>query len=259
MNGTLPRVRPGDVISADLFNDLIRRIEILESQVGQGGSGPPGGAVAIEGFTPVAEVAALQNLAIRGRNFAIPVSRNTVRVMRPGTSSGGVVVTELLPRSTSTVLRLRVPDLGPIAANGESFVVRVDAAEHGTTEELFRFLPPRDVQGEPPTITGVVDAETGRSPMRVGRIARIVGTNFAAAPADNQVQILVSTSTGGTRVYPEVGGSLQVASSSTSTLLDFTVPPIDEASPTRQLTVVVRVTVGDHAPAERNGRVLGAV
>ena len=243
-------VRPGEIISSDLFNQILNQLALQDQRITaleQGTSAV--GQVVITGTDPPNQVAAGQILTLIGQNFAFPPADNAVTV-------DGVSVTSFQPDSTGSMLKFIVPTSLTIPSGGRNAVIQVRNSK-GTAQIVYRLLPAIPVVGSPPTITDVTTL-TGTKPLRVNQPCRITGTNFAANPTDNIITFQIVTDTA-TVIYPKPGTSLQLDTTQTNTTqIVVTVPNITEIAAPSSHVVTVRVGVGAQVPAAFNVSVLNA-
>ncbi|HEX5749536.1 MAG TPA: hypothetical protein VFZ09_25125 [Archangium sp.] len=105
MSPSSPRVLPGSLITAELLNGILERLEEHEKRLGQLESALPGGkaGVAITALFPSGPVRVGDELRLVGRNFGLPMN-NVVTV-------AGVRVDQFKPGSSDTQLLFDVPPL----------------------------------------------------------------------------------------------------------------------------------------------------
>lgn len=176
--------QPGEVISSELINDIIRRLEDLEQ--GQGGPDPGPGDIILNQFEPLIEQAVGAVMAAVGANLPFPPDGNSVRV-------GDVPVPEENLRiATSNRARLEfvVPDIGAVPDGGVPVFITVRSGRQ-SAQRLYRILP---AAGGPPipTITRVEQVgwppgTPPETPIIVGSEIIISGSDFAADEADNTI------------------------------------------------------------------------
>lgn len=242
MANGLTEVRPGDLITSDLMNQLFRKIDEMEQRLASlEAGGATGTLLTITAFDPPNQIAVGQELSVFGSGFAFPPTDNQVTVE-------GVAVTQFRPGSTSTRLRFLVPSPGsPVPSSGRNVTIRVSNS-NGSVQRLYRILPPIPVVGNPPEITAVT-REDGSSNLRIGQLAIIEGQNFAATATDNTIRFRVDTQ-GGPVVYPQPGSTLAITSANPEEIR-LVVPEIDEVPATGGLSVTIEIIVGAHIPAVR--------
>jgi hypothetical protein len=214
-------VRPGEVISSSLINQILDRLAALEA----GAAGPApgnGGPIVIDGFEPELEVNVGRLLAILGSGLPFPPTATSVTI-------GGFAVPQLayLPTSTSARLEFVVPNLGVIPQDGRDLFVRVRNGI-ASAQRLYHFLPLID-ESPAPNITGVhPQGQPEGTPIQIGAQTVVEGTNFAAAAASNQITMVpLGVSNPQTYPRPEAPLVFDTAGSNTSRVV-FTMPDIIE-------------------------------
>jgi len=216
-------VRPGQVISSELFNlfrttlnDALQRLSNLE----QGGGGT---TTIIDHLDPPSQLPVGQILTIFGA-FDFPPPANTVTV-------DGNPITTFRPESNNLKLLFIVPSTITVPPNGtKSAVVQVQTSR-GKDQRTYLLLPGIPSSVPPPSITSVGDPDNSNSPtLRVAGRARITGTNFAANPTDNIIRLKFQIGLNQV-IYPKQGQpALAIdAGQSSVTQIMFTMPsPITE-------------------------------
>jgi hypothetical protein len=238
------RVRPGDIITANFMNDLLTVLDDLRDRVDRLESGgTPGSQVTITGFNPTTQVAVAQPLTITGSNFDDVTANNTIQI-------GGQPVTQFRVGSTSTELRIIVPEIAAVPPDGMNVTVSV-ANKNGRAERLYRVLPKVPVIGDPPAITGITRLANGSTQLRVNDIAVIAGRGFDPVPANNRLKFTV-VRTG--RVYPDPITRLPAividTAASNTTSIRVTIPNMEEILAGEDPSMVdIEVGVGAHVPA----------
>jgi hypothetical protein len=174
-NGT--RVQPGEVISSNLINQILERLEDLEAGAGNGGS--PGEEIEITGFSPPNEQAVGQVMAILGQNLPFPPDGSTVLLGNCPVPAANLRVAT----SNRQRIELVVPDVGSIPAGGQSLFVRVRGGS-GIDQLAYRILPSAGV--ETPMIGNIHREGTPTSVdlIPLGEVAVVQGTGFSADPGD---------------------------------------------------------------------------
>jgi hypothetical protein len=127
-------VRPGDLIKASVWNQVIHviqsheaRIAALESETISGG-----GEVTIKNISPSpAHVG--DTLTITGTNFGLPTS-NTVTI-------AGTRVTQFLPGSGDTQLIVTIPNVQGVPQNGQQVTLLVGNPNGSAPPFIFTLLP----------------------------------------------------------------------------------------------------------------------
>jgi hypothetical protein len=237
MANDLPQVRPGDVISSDLINLIITKLQALEQTIGSGGTN-----VAISGFDPPNQQAAGQILTVKGLNFLFPPTNNRVTV-------GDIVINDFRPDSNTTQLKFVLPQSIPVAPGGQNVPIRVENSQ-GSDQKLYRLMPAIPVAGPPPQITSItLQTAAGSTTLQIGKIAFIAGQNFAATATDNIISFTVQTGSG-SAVYPKQGSSLVFDPATNTSQILVTVPDITEiVSGAGPSFVTLQVGVGAQVPA----------
>lgn len=113
------RVRPGDLITADLMNRILEKLKALGTRVASLESITPGTtAVVITDLSPTGTLRVGDILQVNGRNFVIPAVNNTVTV-------GGVRVQTFRFGSSDTKLIFDIPDVPGLDSEGSPLTVVV--------------------------------------------------------------------------------------------------------------------------------------
>jgi hypothetical protein len=211
-------VRPGEVISSSLINQILDRLAALESAQ----PAPPdtGGTVVIDHFEPATQVEVGRLLAIVGSGFPFPPTDVSVTL-----GGVGVPVAAFLPTSTSSRLEFGVPALGTVPAEGRDLFVRVRNGA-ASAQRLYHFLPQVDAT-PPPTITSVhPPGQPAPTPVQIGAQVVVDGANFEATPSNNQIALRPLPNG---QTYPRPGNPLVIdAAGSGTTRIVFTVPDFTE-------------------------------
>lgn len=173
----IEKVRPGEIISSDLMNFILEKLEELEDKVnGLGGLD----RVRIEQITPLAGSPVDGFIRIEGANFLHPPGDNIVRI-------AGRLVEEFASPSTSGILTCRVPDTIDISnPEGEEVVVHVENAEYGATEATYTLFPE---SSQPSISIDSVLTESGSSTLNMGEPAIVTGSNFSSNADLNLIQL----------------------------------------------------------------------
>lgn len=156
----IPRVQPGDLISASFFNDLIGQLEALDERLTkvEAGSGPSSpGAVTIATVTPV-PVRVGEDLTIVGDGFGVSAGAHRVRF-------DGVATPSTRSSSTDRVLVCQVPVLPGLPEAGRSVTLTVSNATSTATRSVT--VLPADLRQE-----GDIDVElrgVSPDPLAAGR------------------------------------------------------------------------------------------
>jgi hypothetical protein len=241
----IEHVRPGDVITSEFINQLLDRIEAMDQRLIRLETEPSASdQIRIENFEPPLQVEAGQVLTLLGKNFAYPPKGNIIKI-----DSFIVPQDNIRSDSTSAQLKFIVPRDLKVPEAGRNYNIRVETNSRGATQRGYRLLPALDVIGDPPEITSIVRNSDDSSVLRIGEVARITGSNFAANPKENRITFIIYTPT--TRqTYPLPGQPLVIdeANSNTNQIL-VTVPNIVEIDRSGNFPVTVEVLVGAHPPA----------
>lgn len=225
------RVRPGEIISSELMNFVLQKLEDLDNIVNSLGQL---NRVRIDEFDPPEEVPVGEMLTVKGANFAHPPSENLVLV-------AGREVTEFFAPSTSAMITFRVPESIQITDNdGELVIVSITNQEFGHAESTYRLLPP--VSGPAPIIS-TVTTQDGSTILKTGQPAIIVGDHFAANPQNNVIKFQIVVSGGVSKTYTVADDAIDVGSSDEQQI-KFTVPIIIEIPLNQQRPVTLKVRVG---------------
>lgn len=236
-------INPGDVISSDLFQELLLKLEELDGRVSDlEGGGGASGAVVITGFNPTVQQRLGLLLEVIGQNFAIPLSNNVVTV-------DGEQITQFMAGSTSDLLRFIIPTTISVPEGGRTVAVRVSNTS-GSSERLYFLLPEIPATGDPPVFdpAAVTNDDDSPQPLLVNEFCRIPGSNFAPVGSDNVITFTV-TGAGGNVVYPRPGEELEIDDSqSDESLIRVRVPDIAEALPLIPRPITLEITVGAHPP-----------
>jgi hypothetical protein len=230
-------VAPGQVISSDLFNQVLQRLGDLEERVAQIENGASlVNRVYIERFEPPVQQETGRVLEIIGRNFLYPPGRNLVRV-------GATAITAFLGSST-TSLRFNIPELPGVPNN---FSVSVANDQFGTFSRSYRVVQGTQPPGESPSIDpgGVTHEESGGSTLVVGEPIVITGANFAAEPAQNRITLVPRASGGVSHEVTNIDTDRSDESNIFATLPGFSI-----ISPLGVDQYTLRLEVGASAPAE---------
>jgi hypothetical protein len=226
-------VRPGEVISSSLINQILDRLAALEAA--QPSTPSTGGPIVIDHFEPSNEIEVGRLLAIVGSGFPFPPTATSVTL-----GGFGVPAEAFLDTSTSSRLEFIVPDLGSLPPRDLFVRVRNGSA---SAQRLYRFLPRVDAT-PPPRITSVhPPSQPAPTPVQIGTQAVVDGANFEANPNDNVIS-LQPLPNGQTYPLPSTPLVIDVAGSSTTRIV-FTVPDMVEISSgmgARRVRLQVNVT-----------------
>jgi hypothetical protein len=214
------RVAPGDLITADLMNQMLADLDDLQTRVAilEGSSG----GVVILGRDPAGDVTVLGKLTLLGSGFDADPAKNTVLL-------GSIPVTSFFPESNATRLAFQVPDSFTGLPKLVTAVVKT-ADGRTSNAESVRLLP----KAEQPQGGNVVIFPTTPA---LGQI--VVGNTYTltwlvdgqtALPATYRLQLL----------FTDVTGASAAAWAGASTLVPSTDQQIVRGNP---LTVTATVTV----------------
>ncbi len=131
MAPAIPHVRPGDLITATLFNQVLDELDSLQQQVDQLIAGAGSEVLAINSLSPTGSVHIGDELRIIGTGFGDPA---TNVVMFDNT-----VVSQIKPGSSSTMLIVDVPGLQGVPSTGKNvgvFVINVKGMVSTTVNVL---------------------------------------------------------------------------------------------------------------------------
>ncbi len=235
-------VRPGEVISSSLINQMLDRLDALE-QAGGGQGQTPTGPIVIDGFSPATEQEVGNVLTILGSNLPFPPTGNSVTVGNVPVPAANL---RLAP-SNRERLEFVVPDIGAIPAAGSNVFIRVYDG-FNSAQRLYRILPS---SGGPatPTITAIrpVGGSAGDL-VPMGSVAVIEGTNFSANAANNTVTFTPMGFIPAADPYPRpADGPLNVTSTATDEIR-VEVPDMAEITvPLGARRVAVEVSVNGAA------------
>ena len=153
------RVKPGDLITAELINAILTEVESLQDQI-DGLSGGQPEAPVITALVPAGDVPSPSQLVILGRNFATPAILNAV-------SLDNIVLTGFLPGSSDTRLAVTVP--GGIPGLPRTMTLAV-ATDKGSGVATVRVVPVAPSIGGKPVIT---NATTGGQAVTGGQTCAV--------------------------------------------------------------------------------------
>lgn len=104
-NGQFERVKPGDLITDNLMNRILDKLDSLDKRVSAletVGSG--GNSLAITDIFPLGSLQIGQEIQVLARNLVLPVTLNTVSI-------DGVIIQGFNPGSDNTRLVFNIPYL----------------------------------------------------------------------------------------------------------------------------------------------------
>ena len=243
MATTFTNVRPGDLISSNLMNFVLTKLQEFDTRISKLETASAAGDVQITGFDPPNQQNAGQQLTIFGNNFALPGTSNSVTL-------NDTSITAFQPNSSTTQLVFIIPaSFSPPAGGNVTVTV---SNSNGKYSALYVILPAIPVTGPNPQITGV--SQVSGSTIFVGQQIRITGNNFPLHPADNALTFQVAVASGPV-TYPKPGNTVQIDMIySNAQQIICTLPDITEitSSPFGFAVVTVSDTVGAHPPAAFN-------
>jgi hypothetical protein len=164
------KVQPGDIITSNLMNFVVEKLDELETRLlNLETQSTPTSQVTINSFEPPFEQNIARTLTLRGRNFSIPPENNTVTI-------GGVAVTSF-GVSTVELLRVVVPVISGVPDN---FPIKV-TNNNGSDSKLYRILEEVPVTGDPPAVSNITH-EDGTAILKLSEGFVITGENFGSSP-----------------------------------------------------------------------------
>ncbi len=242
MASSFERVRPGDVITSDLINRLISRIEELEQ-----GSGTTPGTTFDFRFDPVLQQAVGQALTLRG-TFDFPLSMNTIRI-----DTLQIPTSDFLAGSDATSISFMIPNSIAVTGASKPVTVSVQTTTKGQRSKPYVLTPEVQSEVPNPTIASVTnfDNTTPGALLQVGARASINGDNLSPDPT---IIFRVQTGPGAFVDHPAPGLDRV---NSTARRLVVTVPLIPENSQ-GDIPVIVEVTIpGAINKASRTAMLMG--
>ena len=229
MASNFETVRPGDVITADLINRIIRKLQELEDKVGTGGSTTP---QVITSLDPETEQVVGGQLTING-NFDTPLNNNTVRV---GTTT--IPAANFLPGSGGSRIIFQIPTSIVVAAGSKLPVtISVQTSTKGTGSREYQLAPQPQTgvpNPQPAEIRSTVNTSLGANQVETTRAARITGQNLSPNPTVN----FVTTNQAGAQVRTPAS-----VTSATPTQIDLTVPSVPGVTQFSPVTLTVEVVI----------------
>jgi hypothetical protein len=224
------RVRPGDVITSDLINRIIDKIEELDGRSAAGTTNTGGTDFNFQ-FDPALQQAVGQPLTLIG-TFDFPLGQNTIRV--DGTQ---IPISAFLPGSDATHISFMIPTSINVPGATRGVTVSVQTTTKGQKDKTY--LLAKQVQSAipDPTITSVTnfDDPTPGALLQTGKRASINGNNLSNATVVFKVQ------TGPGTFVTHPAPTIDTANS-TAVRLVVTVPPIPENAQ-GDIPVIVEVTI----------------
>lgn len=230
-------VRPGEIISSGLINQILDRLEALENNLPGSENGNPTGPIIIDGFQPPLTQEVGRVLTILGSNLPFPLDENTVTI-----ADVPVPLSNLrIAPSNRERIELVVPDIGPVPSGGRNAFVRIFGTNN-STQRLYRFLP---TSGGPPTpsISGIrpQGGSIGET-AEMNSVIIIEGENFSSDPENNSITFTPLGFQPEAEPYPRPGSPpLEVAGSS-PTEIRVLIPDMSEIT-VQMAAVRVRVEI----------------
>ena len=221
------KVRPGEIISSDLMNFILNKLEEIEDKVDGLGQF---NQIRIDQIKPLGGSPVDGFILIEGANFLHPPGNNIVRI-------AGELVVEYASPSTSGIMTCRVPSTIQITdEEGEEIVVHVENSEFGATEATYTLFPE---SSQPELVIDTVLTEAGSSTLNVGQPAIITGDNFSSTANLNEIQFEWVISAGNSVTY-EVTEKEVISTTPGNMQIRITVPNIVELPGTpRPVTMTV--------------------
>jgi hypothetical protein len=239
-NGLQP-VRPGQVISSGLINDIIAAILALQAGGSQSSSG-----IVISSFDPINQQSIGLPLTINGSGFPTNLVDGTVTL-----NGTPVPAANFVFGTSNKALKFTVPPIPGVVSAPTAVTVAI-SGPNGTARAGYTLLPSL-ASGPPATITSITDNVTSvKGVVGVGHQITIAGTNFAPSPGTANVISFSLTPPGSTTpiVYPKSGQSLTIDPSSNTTQIVVTVPNITEiTSNMGTVSASLSVANGTNTPA----------
>jgi len=132
-------VRPGDLITADLMNQLIADIANLNLRVAtlEAGVISVGDGAIITGISPTANIHVGDRLTVQGQNFNVPTINNDVFVNQ-------VKITAFALSGSSTQFSFDIPDVG-VSAQSPPAILKVSNGNGSPAVFAFQLLPLQQV------------------------------------------------------------------------------------------------------------------
>jgi hypothetical protein len=237
-------VRPGEVISAARWNEMLDQLNNLNNRLAALETGTSSGSgQIITGFNPPSQIELGKELTISGK-FDFPPAINSVSI-------DGIPILTFRAGSNDSQLLFLVPTGITIPASGsKSAKIRVSNSK-GVDEKSYLLLKATPSSVPNPQITTAINLQdTLGDPtiLQTLKKARITGTNFAANPAENIIKFKIQTAAG-TIVYPLSGQTIAIDVAQTNTTkIELTVPDITQIAPGSTASVILEVGVGTAVP-----------
>lgn len=245
MATTFTSVNPGDVISSDLMNFVLSKIQEYETRLEKLEAGGGSGQLTITSTNPPYQQNAGRTLSIVGKNFAVPPSSNTVTL---GTYV--VPAANFQSPNSDTVLTFLIPQNFIPPANGLVTIGITNILTQGSTSVLYKVLPYVPVAGPVPAVSAMQFLAPDTQ-LFVAHPVRITGSNFAPTVTDNQITFQVLNSSGAVVTYPTAANPLVFNTGGTSDTnnIYLTLPDMAEVQntpglPPNPVTVTMVITVG---------------
>lgn len=231
------KVRPGEIISSDIMNFVLSKLEELESTVNNLGQL---NRIRIAQIGPLAGALVGSFIRIEGSNFLHPPGNNIIRI-------AGVLVTEFGSPSTSGIITCRVPATIDITdEQGEQVVVRVENPEFGVTEATYTLFPE---SSQPDIVIESVRTEDGATLLRATEPAIITGDNFSPDADANQIQFEWIIA-GGENVIYQATEKEVISTTPGEMQIRVTVPDIEEIGAGQSRPVTLTLAFGDRTAHE---------
>ena len=141
MANDLQKVQPGDLITAEYINNIIKSIQLLEGRVASlEAVGSGGDAVVVTSLYPAGPIRIGQDLQVRGRNFGLSVGSCAVYV-------DNKLVTAFKSGSNDELLIFDVPSVSSMPIGGRSATLTVSNATSSVQRTIY-VLPAQPLQGK---------------------------------------------------------------------------------------------------------------
>jgi len=239
---TLTHVRSGDVISSQMFNDLLDTITDLETRltaVEHGGAVIT--ALIIDHFDPPVQIPVGQILTIFG-TFDFPLNLNDLSI-----DDQHINAADFRPGSNNLKLVVIVPPSIAPPVSGKNIGIKV-VNTRGTDQKSYRVLPALPSTTPAPTITSIANNADNNPTLIVGQKAKIIGSGFGAAPGDNTINF---KTTAGPTTHTIAATTIDVANTNTTQIV-VTVPALNDIASLTSGPAIVEVSVGSSLPAAQS-------
>lgn len=219
-------VRPGEVISSSLINEILDRLNALEE------NRPDVGDIRIDGFDPPSEQEVGRVLAIFGSNLhGHDITIDNVRVPRENLL--------IIDDPSRDRLRFVVPELGSLPAGGRIVTIQVTDGTHSDRRN-YRLLP--SSAGIPIPLIESIQSEDDSNTVQIGELAIITGSNFSENPALNTIKFTPRISNQDVEPYPRDDGDPLEVRETSKTKIAVVVPNMSEIV-VSEFTTNVLVTI----------------